>query len=67
MGFDVTDVQKALKGADSPATGEDLAQLADSNGASDDLVASLRSKDGGQQFDGPDDVMRAMKGELGGG
>jgi hypothetical protein len=32
----------------------------------DDLVESLRSKDG-QEFDGPDDVMTATKGELGGG
>jgi hypothetical protein len=65
MGFSVTDVQKALKGADYPASGEELADLADSNGASDDLVESLRGKDG-QEFDGPDDVMKAMKGELGG-
>jgi hypothetical protein len=65
VGFSVTDVQKALKGADYPASGGELADLADSNGASDDLVESLRGKDG-EEFDGPDDVMKAMKGELGG-
>jgi hypothetical protein len=66
MGFSVTDVQKALKGADYPASAEELAELADSNGAPDDLVESLRSKDS-QEFDSPDDVMKAMKGELGSG
>jgi hypothetical protein len=66
MGFSVTDVQKALKGADHPAGAEELAELADSNCAPDDLVESLRSKDS-QEFDGPDDVMKAMKGELGSG
>jgi hypothetical protein len=65
MAFSVTDVQKGLKGADYPASAEELADLAAGNGASDDLVESLRSKDG-QEFDGPDDVMKAMKGELGG-
>jgi len=65
MGFQVTEVQKALKGVDYPASKDDLAQKAESNGASDELVSALRamSKD---SFDGPDAVMKEMKGSLGG-
>ncbi len=62
MGFDVTDVQKALKGADYPADGDDLADLADSNGASQEVVDALR---GIGEADSPADVMSALKDELG--
>lgn len=65
MGYDVTTVQKALKGADYPASKDDLVSKARDNGADDDLVSSLESmsKD---SFDGPTAVMQAMKGDLGG-
>jgi hypothetical protein len=62
MGFDVTDVQKALKGADYPADGDDLADLADSNGASQELVDAIR---GIGEAETPADVMKELEGELG--
>ena len=62
MGFDVTDVQKALKGADYPADGDDLADLADSNDASQELVDAIR---GIGEAETPADVMQELKGELG--
>ncbi|RBY90854.1 DUF2795 domain-containing protein [Blastococcus sp. TF02A-26] len=63
MAFQVTDVQKALKGADYPMAGPDLAELAKSNGAGDDLVEALR---GLREVEGPNGVMKELKGELGG-
>lgn len=65
MAFQVTEVQKALAGADYPATPDDLARLAEGNGAGDDLVAELRGMDGGE-LSGPDQVMSRLKGHLGG-
>ncbi len=64
MGFDVTDVQKALKGADYPADGDDLADLADSNDASQELVDAIR---GIGEAETPADVMKELKGQLGDG
>ena len=61
--FQVTEVQKALKGADYPMDGEQLADLAKSNGAADELVEALR---GLRQVDGPNTVMQELKGQLGG-
>ena len=63
MGFQVTDVQKALKGADYPMPGDQLADLAESNGAGADLVEALR---GLPEVDGPNGVMKELKGDLGG-
>jgi hypothetical protein len=59
--WQITDVQKALKGADYPASGDELARLAEDNGADSDLVEKLRSID---EASGPDDVMREFKGEV---
>jgi hypothetical protein len=61
--FQVTDVQRHLKGADYPASGDDLADLAASNGAAKALVDALRSID---SADGPDAVMEQLRGQLGG-
>jgi Protein of unknown function (DUF2795) len=63
--FQVTEVQKALKGFDYPGSQQDLAKHAESNGADGDLVQALRGlkKD---NFDGPNAVMSEMKGQLGG-
>ena len=61
--FQVTEVQKALKGADYPADGQALAELAKSNGADQELVDTLQ---GLGQVDGPDQVMKQLKGSLGG-
>lgn len=52
------ELQKALKGADYPATGDDLARLARDNGADDRLVERLESLDG--DYDGPDAVSKAV-------
>lgn len=59
MGFQVTDVQKALKGFDYPGTPEDLARHAKKGGAGNDLVEALRNlpKD---SFDGPNAVMHSL-------
>lgn len=65
MGFDVTEVQKALKGVDYPASGDQLADHASSNGGSDDLVQALRGMSG--EADGPNEVMKQLKGSLGDG
>ncbi len=59
----VTEVQQALRGADYPMDGPRLAELAESNGASPEVVDTLR---GIGSVDGPTAVMRELKGELGG-
>ncbi len=63
MAFQVTEVQRVLKGADYPMDGPSLADLAKRNGAADELVDALR---GLGQVDGPNGVMKQLKGELGG-
>ena len=62
-GFQVTEVQKALKGANYPMDGKQLAELAESNGADSSLVDALR---GLREVDGPNGVMKELKGDLGG-
>lgn len=59
MGFQVTEVQKSLKGFSYPGSADQLAEHAKSNGADDDLVSALKglSKD---DFDGPSAVMQAL-------
>ena len=64
MAMQVTDVQKALKGADYPASRDDLVSLAEQNGADAEIVDALRGADG-TQFDSPADVMKAVSGALG--
>jgi hypothetical protein len=63
MAFQVTEVQRVLKGADYPMDGPSLADLAKRNGAADELVVALR---GLGQVDGPNGVMKELKGKLGG-
>ena len=63
MSFQVTEVQKALAGADYPMDGPQLADLAQRNGADTDLVDALR---GMREVEGPNGVMKELKGELGG-
>lgn len=65
MAWQVTEVQKALKGADYPMTGEQLAELAERNDADAALVERLRDID--HEVDGPNGVMKELKGELGDG
>jgi hypothetical protein len=59
--WQITDVQKALKGAEYPASGEELARVAEDNGGDSELVEKLRGID---EASGPDDVMREFKGQL---
>ena len=63
MAFQITEVQKALKGVDYPASKEQLADHAAGNGADRELVEALRGmyKD---SFDGPNAVMKELKGSL---
>jgi Protein of unknown function (DUF2795) len=63
MAFQLTEVQKALKGADYPMDGKALAELAKKNGAGDDLVEVLK---GLREVDGPNGVMKELKSHLGG-
>jgi hypothetical protein len=63
MGFQVTEVQHALRGADYPMDGEKLAELAKKNGADGELVDALR---GLREVEGPNGVMKELKGDLGG-
>ena len=63
MAFQVTEVQKALKGANYPMDGSQLADLAESNGAAQELVDALR---GLREVEGPNGVMKELKGDLGG-
>jgi uncharacterized protein DUF2795 len=51
------DVQKHLGGVDYPATGADLAEMAERNGAPEQLVERLRSIG---EVDGPDQVMKEL-------
>lgn len=62
MGFQVTEVQKSLKGFDYPGSPEDLARHAESNGADSDLVTALRSLRK-ESFDGPSGVMHSLSEE----
>jgi hypothetical protein len=63
MAFQITDVQKALKGVDYPATREELASHAERNGADRELVEALRGMSK-ETFDGPNAVMQQLKGSL---
>jgi hypothetical protein len=62
MAFKVTEVQKALKGVDYPASAEQLADHAAKNGEQE-LAEALRNA-GKRSFDGPNAVMQALKGQL---
>src|SRR4051812_39579243 len=64
MAFQVTEVQRYLKGAQYPMDGEALAGLAQRNGADEELVGALRGISG--SADGPNEVMKQLAGDLGG-
>lgn len=55
------DLQKALKGAEYPASRDDLVTLAKDNGADDTLVEKLGDAPA-DEFDGPNDVQKAVFG-----
>jgi hypothetical protein len=60
----VTEVQRALSGVDYPADRDHLVEHARQHGASDDVIQALEHADA-DRFDGPDQVMRSLKGQLG--
>jgi hypothetical protein len=53
------EVQRHLKGVDYPAARDDVVSAARKNDAPDDIVSALEAM-ADEQFDGPDDVMRAL-------
>jgi hypothetical protein len=59
MGFQVTEVQKSLKGFDYPGSPEELARHAERCGADHDLIKTLRGLRA-QSFDGPNAVMHSL-------
>jgi uncharacterized protein DUF2795 len=59
MDLDPIELQKHLKGVSYPASAEDLAGAAESNGASEEIVEALRSMGGGE-LSGPDEVMKRL-------
>ena len=63
MALQITEVQKALKGVDYPASKDDLASRAERNGADREIVDALRNM-GKDSFDGPNAVMKELKGSL---
>jgi Protein of unknown function (DUF2795) len=63
MAFQITEVQKSLKGVDYPASRDELAATAERNGADRELVDALRNM-GKSSFDGPNAVMKELKGSL---
>jgi hypothetical protein len=65
MAVQVTEVQKALKGMDYPADREELVEHAKRNGADQEIIDALENMDK-QNFDGPNAVMKGLRGNLGG-
>jgi len=63
MAFQITEVQKSLKGVDYPASKDELATTAERNGADRELVDALRNMSK-SSFDGPNAVMKELKGSL---
>ncbi|WP_225832950.1 DUF2795 domain-containing protein [Streptomyces sp. NK08204] len=55
------ELQKALKGADYPASRDDLVSVARNNGADDKIVDKL-SHAKARRFDGPNDVQKEVFG-----
>ena len=59
MDVNPIELQKHLKGADYPATKDELVALAESNGAPDEVLEALQAAPQ-EQFDGPDAVQAAI-------
>jgi hypothetical protein len=59
MAVNPIELQKHLAGANYPASPKDLADLAKSNGADDDVVDALSSMPD-DSYDGPDAVSAAI-------
>ncbi len=61
--YDVSTLQRYLKGTNFPAQKEEVASNAESNGATQDLVGQIRNADT-ERFDSPEEVMQALQGRL---
>jgi hypothetical protein len=59
MDVNPIELQKHLKGVDYPASKEDLASTAESNGAPDEIVSAIRNASQ-DSFDGPSAVQQAV-------
>ena len=59
MDVNPIELQKHLKGADYPASREDLVSTAESNGAPQEIVDAIRNS-GKDTFDGPSAVQQAV-------
>ena len=59
MDVNPIEVQKALRGADYPASKEELVQTAERNDAPQEIVEELRELEQ-NEFDGPDKVQEAL-------
>jgi hypothetical protein len=57
MATNPIDVQRALKGADYPASREDLIELARENDAPEEVVDELQDNLEGEQYESPAAVM----------
>jgi len=60
MDVNPIELQKHLKGADYPASKDELIDLAEQNAAPDEVIEALQAADS-ERFDGPDDVQAALE------
>ena len=58
--YDVSTLQRYLKGTNFPAQKEEVASNAESNGAPQDMVTQIRNADT-ERFDSPEEVMQALQ------
>ena len=61
--LDASTLQHYLKGLPFPAQKEEVASTAESNGAPQDMVTQIRNADA-ERFNGPEDVMQALRSGL---
>jgi hypothetical protein len=61
--YDVSTLNLYLKGTNFPASKEEAASNAESNGAPQDLVAQIRNADT-ERFNSPEEVMQALQSGL---
>ena len=60
MDFELDEATQYLEGVDYPASKEDLASAAESNGAPDELVERIRTL-GRPDFSGPEEVVAELE------
>ena len=59
--YDVSTLQRYLKGTNFPAQKEEVASNAESNGAPQDLVQQIRNA-ATERFESPEEVLQAVQG-----